>query len=299
MLTVAIPTYNREAVLLETLAHLMKQVPAPGEILVIDQTARHEVETERQLSDWHARGEIEWSRLSSPSITRAMNHALLAARHDIVLFVDDDVVPAPDLLAAHIDAHASKKGILVAGRIIQPWQEGQDLSGGAAFHFAQTEPAWIEEFMGGNFSLDRREAIALGGFDENFVRVAYRFEAEFAWRWRRSGRRIRFEPRGCLHHLKAGAGGTRTYGDHLTSYKPDHAVGAYYYVLRTSTWPRSLAGFAGRALRAVANRHHLRAPWWIPATLLAETSGMLWALRLASAGPRYVSADHSGTEVCQ
>jgi len=33
--------------------------------------------------------------------------------------------------------------------------------------------------MGGNFSVKRDLALRLGGFDENFVHVAYRFEAEF------------------------------------------------------------------------------------------------------------------------
>ncbi len=287
MLTVAIPTYQREAVLLQTLAHVMAQVPPPGEILVVDQTARHEAETERRLAEWQAAGAIVWLRQAEPSVTQAMNSALASASNDIVLFVDDDVLPEAGLIAAHLEAHRRETNVLVAGRIIQPWQEGVALEDAAAFHFAQTKQAWIGEFMGGNFSVDCREALALGGFDENFVRVAYRFEAEFAWRWRRSGRRILFEPDACLHHLKAPAGGTRSFGQHLTSYRPDHAVGAYYFLLRTVAGPAKLAGILSRPIRAVANRHHLRAPWWIPATLLAELSGMIWAVRLAARGPRY------------
>ena len=79
--------------------------------------------------------------------------------------------------------------------------------------------------MGGNFSLSRIAALEIGGFDENFVRVAYRFEAEFAYRWRRSGRCIRYEAAGLIHRLKIGSGGTRTFGDHLTTLRPDHSWG--------------------------------------------------------------------------
>lgn len=287
MLTIAVPTYNREAVLLETLRHLMSQAPAPAEIIVVDQTAMHEPETSRQLAAWHAVGAITWIRRAEPSIAQAMNLALLQARHDIVLFLDDDIVPEPGLVAAHLAAHASGEARLIAGRIIQPWQEGQVYSGAEPFHFAQTKPAWIAEFMGGNFSLDRRLALELGGFDENFVRVAYRFEAELAYRWIRSGRWIYFEPAACIHHLKVKAGGTRAYGEHLTSHKPDHSVGAYYYMLRTWSGPGRLGSFLGRPFRAVINRHHLRAPWWIPTTLVAELSGMIWALMLAMRGPKY------------
>jgi hypothetical protein len=124
----------------------------------------------------------------------------------------------------------------------------------------------------------------LHGFDENFVRVAYRFEAEFAHRFVATGRRIWFEPAACLHHLKAG-GGTRTWGEHLTTWRPDHAVGAYYYSLRTGAWRE----FAGRPLRAASTRYHLAHPWRVPGTLFAEFSGMAWALALFLRGPRTIS----------
>jgi GT2 family glycosyltransferase len=176
--------------------------------------------------------------------------------------------------------------VLVAGRVLQPWDEGHDHSASTSFHFATLKPCWITEFMGGNFSVSRKTALALGGFDENFVRVAYRFEAEFAHRLIAGGRRIRFEPAACLHHLKAGSGGTRTYGEHLTAWRPDHAVGAYYYSLRTRAWRE----FAKRPLRAVATRYHLAHPWRIPGTLLAEFGGMAWALALFLRGPRLISA---------
>jgi hypothetical protein len=81
------------------------------------------------------------------------------------------------------------------------------------------------------------------------------------------------------------------FGEHLRSFRPNHAVGAYYYFLRTWSGRKSIAGFLGRPLRAVSTRHHLRRPWWIPATLVAELSGMTWALVLAAQGPRYVSSD--------
>ena len=48
--------------------------------------------------------------------------------------------------------------------------------------------------MAGNFSIRRDLALQIGGFDEQFVRVAYNFEAEFAYRWRNAGHRIYFEP---------------------------------------------------------------------------------------------------------
>ncbi len=290
MLSIVIPTYRRERVLVESLDYLL-DLPRPAdEIVVVDQTEQHEPDTEARLEALHAQQKIRWIRQQPPSITAAMNRGLREATGDIVLFLDDDIAPERDLVAAHRHAHGEHTDVVIAGRVIQPWEEGVDFSRHTEFCFAGLRPAWIPDFMGGNFSVRRHEALRLGGFDENFVRVAYRFEAEFAHRLRANGGRIRFEPGACLHHLRVTAGGTRSYGEHLTTIKPDHAVGAYYFALRTkSGWSR-LRDFVQRPLRAIATRHHLRRPWWIPVTLIAEVRGMRWALRLHRNGPRLMES---------
>ena len=229
---IVIPTYRRERVLVETLEQLLRLSERADQIVVIDQTEQHESATTECLEAMHAQGAIRWIRQQPPSITAAMNRGLREATGDVVLFLDDDIAPEPALVSAHRLAHATHADTLIAGRVIQPWEEGIDFSNHEAFCFAGLRPALILDFMGGNFSVRRDQALALGGFDENFVRVAYRFEAEFAHRFQESGQRIRFEPDACLHHLKA-EGGTRTYGNYLTTWKPDHAVGAYYHALKT------------------------------------------------------------------
>lgn len=290
-LSIVIPTYRREQVLIDTL-ELLLALPAPAdEILLIDQTEWHQLATEVRLAALQESGAIRWIRQQQPSIPLAMNRGLIEARGKIVLFLDDDVRPDPALVSAHRQAHEEYPNALIAGRVIQPWEEGVDYSGVETFCFAGLNPFWITEFMGGNFSLHREQAITLGGFDQNFVRVAYRFEAEFAHRFCASGGRIRFAPTACLHHLHVGSGGTRSFGEHLTTLRPDHAVGAYYFALRTKSAWDCLADFVARPLRAIATRHHLRRPWWIPLTLLAELRGMLWAWRLHRAGPRLIAKE--------
>jgi GT2 family glycosyltransferase len=208
----------------------------------------------------------------------------------LVLFIDDDIVPEPGFLQRHLRAMERTGAALVAGRVVQPWHEGKDFSEQEGFHFASLQAGWIGEFMGGNFAVRREIALRLGGFDEQFVGVAYNFEAEFANRLRQAGHRIFYEPAACVHHLKVSRGGTRAFGDHLRSFRPNHAVGAYYFILRTWSGWQSLVRFLDRPLRAIATRHHLRKPWWIPAALVAELSGMAWALVLAAQGPRYLSS---------
>jgi GT2 family glycosyltransferase len=218
-----------------------------------------------------------------------MNRGLLEASHEVVLFLDDDIIPHSGLVEAHTRALDKTGAGLVAGRVVQPWQEGVDFSNAPTFHFGTTKPVWITQFMGGNFSVRRHVALSLGGFDENFVSVAYNFEAEFAFRLLKEGYRIWFEPGACVQHLKVSTGGTRTFGEHLKTWRPDHSVGAYYCILRTWQGMASAQALLRRPLRAVASRHYLLRPWWVPIALIAEIRGLIWALWLACRGPTYVA----------
>lgn len=285
--TAVIVTYRREAVLIESLQHLLALNPAANAIIVVDQTEAHEPETDRQLQQMDERGLIRWIRRAEPSIPAAMNAGLLAAAPGTVLFVDDDIVPHPALIAAHRSAQAEHPG-LVAGQVFQPGEQPIAATPGDRFRFNSTAPAWIDEFIGCNFSVRRDVALALGGFDENFVGAAYRYEAEFAFRYIQRHGPLRFEPAASIHHLQASAGGTRAHGHHLRTVKPGHSVGAYYYWLRTRV-PRWWWSMILRPLRAIRTRHHLRRPWWIPLTLLAELRGMVKALQLSARGPRLLS----------
>lgn len=289
-LSVVIPTYRREQVLVDTIEAVRALTPSPAEIIVVDQTPTHEPVVTERLQELDGTRAIRWIRSSEPSITKAMNTGLLAAASDLVLFLDDDIKPFPELIAAHLEAHRAQDATIVAGRVLQPWHRDVDTGPDEPFHFASRTPRWIDAFMAGNASVRRDRVLTLGGFDENFVRVAYNFEAEFAHRVRAAGEKIYFEPAAGIDHLKVSAGGTRAYGEHLTTIRPDHAVGAYYYILRS--WGRSgLLRLFRRLFRAAATRHHLRHPWWIPLTLAAEIRGLAWALRLALAGPKLIAAD--------
>jgi len=289
-LSVVIPTYRREQVLLNTIQYLLNLQPPPAEIIVVDQTGDHEVSTHAQLNQWGKNKEIRWVRLEEPSIPKAMNQGLLLARNDIVLFLDDDIIPSENLITAHASAHGAEGVGVVAGKVIQPWDTGTQPAG-KKFGFASDTKQFIHEFMGGNFSVKRSLAIGLGGFDENFVHVAYRFEAEFSERLLTGGYKILFEPGAIIRHLKVSAGGTRSYGNFLTTIKPSHAVGEYYYLLRSRYTRYKAFRLIWHPLRAVRTRHHLRHPWQIPMTLIAELQAFFWALFFTIRGPRLLARE--------
>ncbi len=75
MITIAIPTYNRGAILVETIERLLALEPRADAIVIADQTKQHPDAVERRLRAWSDGGAIRWLRLDAPSIPRAMNRA--------------------------------------------------------------------------------------------------------------------------------------------------------------------------------------------------------------------------------
>ena len=128
-LSIVVPTYGRDEVLLETLKHLFALNPPASEVIVVDQTEEHSNEVSCTLESWQASGRMRWLRLKDPSIPGAMNRGLLEASQPIVLFLDDDIIPHSGLVEAHAGALEKTGAALVAGRIIQPWQVGQRFLG--------------------------------------------------------------------------------------------------------------------------------------------------------------------------
>jgi len=278
---------------LESLRALLPLLQTGDEILLVDQTVEHPPTVEHALQTLQGSGALRWIRLSQPSIPTSMNVGLQAAHGSIVLFLDDDIVPLPGLIEAH--RRAQLEHALVAGMVLQPGETPCTLEPGQPFRFNSDRAGLIGEFMGGNFSIRRALALSMGGFDQNFIGAAYRYEAEFAHRYCLRFGSIRYEPTAAIHHLQAASGGTRSHGHHLSTVRPLHSVGAYYYLLRArpNTW---LWQFLLRPLRAVRTRYHLRNPWRIPGTLVAELRGMWLARQLHLKGPSLLPSEAQGVD---
>ncbi len=305
-ISVVIPTYGRERVLVETVESLLAIAePTPGfrELILVDQTGCHESETERRLSDWRDTGRIRWLRGDEPHLTRAMNRGLVAADSDVVLFTDDDIVPGQDLLGRHLQAYRLQpRAWAVVGQVLQPGEEPADLPysprGGTLrryldFPFRRTGGAFVENAMAGNLSVIRGRALGLGGFDENFTPpVASRFETEFAKRLVAAGGTVWFEPSASIRHLRAQTGGTRSRGSHLTSIEPCHGVGDYYYALRRGSGWELWWYVVRRPFREVRTRFHLAHPWWIPVKLIGEMRALAMAFALCKRNPKLLPPHH-------
>ena len=142
-LSVVIPTYRRERVLLDTVYHLTAQELAT-DIVVVDQTPRHDVHVDSELQRLHDENAVRWIRVSRPSIPWAMNRGLLEARGDVVLFLDDDFLCAPDYLAVTEAAFAAHPDMVVAtGTVVADGANapGYTLEEGAALLADDRPPA--------------------------------------------------------------------------------------------------------------------------------------------------------------
>jgi glycosyltransferase involved in cell wall biosynthesis len=94
-------SYDRDAPLRTTLECLLQQDPAPVEIILVDQTPRHDAAMQAFLDGLVAAGRIVRIEQAEPNAQRARNRAIEAARGEVLLFVDDDVVMESDLVQAH------------------------------------------------------------------------------------------------------------------------------------------------------------------------------------------------------
>lgn len=286
-ITIAIPTYNRGAILVETIERLFALEPKADEIVIVDQTPAHPPEIAAKLDAWSREGRIRWERRDKPSVPEAMNHALRIASQPIVLFLDDDLIPAPSLAGAHLPAHGD--GVwAVAGQVLQPGEEPEHFDESRLhrgvlrdleFPFRHDAATEVENVMAGNLSVVRERALSIGGFDERFVYAAYRFETDFARRVIAAGGRIRFEPAAQIRHLKLPTGGIRSHGDPRRTAAPTHSAGDYLFAMKhvPAFWR-----YAARRFRQnVFTRYTLAHPVAIPMKAVAEVRGLILARRLA------------------
>jgi GT2 family glycosyltransferase len=158
-LSVVIPTLGRRP---QALARVVRSLPDDVEVIVAADAAAGDVAAETVRAD-------------HPGAAATRNAGWRAGSGELVLFLDDDVVPAAGLVERHLAVHDREDDPVVAvlGHVrwapelrVTPFMRW--LERGPQFHYgsiAGDEAGWAH-FYTANVSLRRAALEAVGGFDE-------------------------------------------------------------------------------------------------------------------------------------
>jgi glycosyltransferase involved in cell wall biosynthesis/GT2 family glycosyltransferase len=168
-------TFDRLAVMGEAIDSVRAQTLPPHEIvLVIDHAPELLEEARRRWPDLEIVANRERQGLSG-----ARNTGVAAASGEVVAFLDDDAVAAPDWLQRLADAYAAP-GVLGAGGAVHPrWVEGKpgwfppefDWVVGCTHTGMPRQAGPVRNLVGANMSFRRASLLEVGGFSHELGRV--------------------------------------------------------------------------------------------------------------------------------
>lgn len=208
--SVIIPTYNRLNTLRRVLQGLEAQTYPQTQFEVIVVSDGSTDGTDEFLADYAAAGPsflVRPLRQDNQGVAAARNHGIAAAEGEIILFLDDDVVPASNLIAEHLRLHRERpQGIVVLGPMLtpadhplSPWVQWEQAMLSKQYE-QMVAGYWLptaRQFYTGNTSLPRAMLLAAGGFDSRFRRAE---DVELAYRLEQQGVCFCFNPQAVGHH---------------------------------------------------------------------------------------------------
>src|SRR5262249_39805837 len=117
---------------------------------------------------------------TSAGLAAARNRGVEEALAQLIVFLNDDVVPDPALLAAHIRAHSARPHLVTFGPLLAPpdqaltvgdeWENSASLKRYQAIERAARRAA-ERQFSTSNAAVKKRHLIDAGGFHPDFRRA--------------------------------------------------------------------------------------------------------------------------------
>ena len=219
-LSVVIPTRRRIDSLLRLLSALDEQ-DHPRELVEVLVVADGDPSTAKALA---GRADLRVLEQTHRGPAAARNLGISRARGEVVVFLDDDVVPARCCIARHAEAHASGRDLAVIGPMlppregvrVSPWVrwEAQTLVRQYTDMEAGRWSATPRQFYTGNASVRREHLVRAGGFDPSLRRAE---DVELGLRLRDMGVDFEYHPEAAVHHeptrrYRAWVSAAREYG---------------------------------------------------------------------------------------
>lgn len=138
--SVAICTWNRAALLDQTLARFQQLTPPVGtawELLVVNNNCTDD--TDSVVKKYVGRLPIRLIHERTPGKVHALNRSIAEANGEYILFTDDDALVEPNWMTEVLSKFQSSSADMVFGRVL-PWWETQP-------------PKWYGDILAANFAL--------------------------------------------------------------------------------------------------------------------------------------------------
>lgn len=262
--TIAVPTRDRGAVLRECIRRVTAEMRASAwstELLIVDTSrGRPDIldDLVAQVDGRHAYfGDVPFS------LVRARNTALTLAHGDIVVYLDDDCFVRPGWLDALLEPYRTLHAVATGGRIIyHPWEPDVGPSTVASLDLARdliaadwrsrpSRPVRVPHLPGGNFSVLRRVALDVGGFDPAYSGSGHLEETDFFVRLGQIHDGIWFTADAVAEHRAAARTDGVARARHNFLYRKS-AVRNRLYLLRKYRTPAGVRRSVARHLRDTA-----------------------------------------------
>jgi glycosyltransferase involved in cell wall biosynthesis len=212
-LSVIVPTYNRSRILARCLAALGEQTLAAGrfEVLVSDDGSQDDTKAVVLAASSRAAGSVRYLAQPNSGANRARNRAIREARGRHLLFINDDTIALPHMLARHLEVQRgyADDRVAVLGRVTIAPELSHSLlarlhldASYAAFE-GRRELDW-RAFYTCNVSIARSFLLENGLFDED---LRYHEDLELSERLSHRGLRVIYSPSALGYHdhlLEAG-----------------------------------------------------------------------------------------------
>jgi glycosyltransferase involved in cell wall biosynthesis len=205
-ISVVVPTYNRLDTLRHVLPSLLRQDLRAERYEIVIADSNSNDGTAEYLAEV-AKTDARVRHRPGPYTGRAMarNAGIEAARGEIVMFTDADIIASGDLLSAHLRRHRERDDIAVVGMELQvsSLAEYERLASRPSerrpLHpMSRKKLSWLY-FLTGNASVRRRDLDRVGRFDENFTGYGHE-DLELGYRLQAAGLTIVYEPRAIDYH---------------------------------------------------------------------------------------------------
>lgn len=207
-LSVVLPTFNRRARLERVLHALAEQNVPPDffEVVVVSDGATDG--TNEALTALVAKMPYVLRPVfqENQGVAVARNTGIAQTHTDFILFIDDDVIPTPVLLAEHWKILSQDANVVVLGPMMTPsdirlapwvrWEQRMLEKQYDSMIRGRWAPT-ARQFYTGNTSLAKAHLISAGGFDPTFRRAE---DVELAYRLKDRGLQFIFNPQAIGYH---------------------------------------------------------------------------------------------------